>query len=207
MQRNARPEWREKPILNQFDSETGFFLGSLTTALAGAGAIVTPATAARVLAGTAGITSGINAEMTAKFFFQKTIQVLTNAFHVRRKKIYREIADRQNKGINEYPVEAAVKDALEYHGACSLIAGLEEAALSVERAQNPGLEELENVVDKVDKIRKKVEAWNPKKEEKGAKNGEGKVKKDGKKGDEQAKKEEMGGEAKAKKQETKMKGL
>ena len=44
--------------------------------------------------------------------------------------------------MTEYPVERAIADAILYHDNCSLVAGLEQAALSIERAANPGMEQL-----------------------------------------------------------------
>ena len=144
-------------FLNQFDSESSFFLGALTTALAGAATFVTPASAARVFAGTGAVTSGVNAEFAAKFFSQKTIQVLSKGVNGRRDRILDKIhksrvrIDENGKelgiqGIDKYSVETAIKDALEYHGACSLIAGLEEVADKVDRAQRPGIDEFKKVL-------------------------------------------------------------
>jgi hypothetical protein len=132
-------------FLKQFESEVGFGLGAIATALAGAGAIFTPATTVRALSGAAAITSGVNAEFDEKLFARLTIQVITKAIDSRRSEIYKGIAEKQGKLIKDYPVEAAVKDALYYHGACSLLSGLEQAAASIERADDPGIKRLKNI--------------------------------------------------------------
>ena len=129
-------------FLKQFDTEIGFSLGSLATTLAGVGAIVTPANAARALSGTAGITTGINAEFQQQFFSKLAMQVITKGIEARRAALYKEMVEKQAKAISEYPVEAAVKDALMYHNACTLLTGLEEAGASIERASNPGIAQL-----------------------------------------------------------------
>jgi len=152
-----------KQFLKGYESQMGFFLGALTTIFAGAGALVSPVAVARALSGTAGVTSGINAEFQEKFFARLTIQVLTKAMGVRRKNIYEAILDRRlvkdkdgnvtgHADLTAYPVEAAIKDALSYHAACSLIAGLEEAGASIERADNPGIEQLDKLATKYPKF-------------------------------------------------------
>lgn len=129
-------------FLKQFDTEIGFSLGSLATTLAGVGAIVTPANAARALSGAAGITTGVNAEFQQQFFSKLAMQVITKGIEARRTALYKEIVEKQGKEILKYTVEAAVKDALMYHNACTLLTGLEEAGASIERASNPGVAQL-----------------------------------------------------------------
>lgn len=145
-------------FVNQFATEVGFSLGALTTTLAGAGAIVTPATAARALAGTAGITSGVGAEFQEKFFSKLTVQVITKGIEKRREAIYDQIKkDRESADYENYPVEAAVKDALRYHSACNLLIGLEEAADSLERAKNPGLTQMREFLKSYGELRKELQ--------------------------------------------------
>ena len=150
---------RYKRFLKQYEGESNFLLGGLATALAGAGALVSPVTAARALSGSAGVTSGVNAEFNDKLFAKLSVQVLTKAIDSRRKTIYDDIIKKRALKPNatqdatgkdtlaEYPVEAAVKDALTYHAACNLIVGLEEAAASIERQQNVGLKQLNDLQD------------------------------------------------------------
>lgn len=140
-----------KKFLKQLDAGTNFFLGALTTVVAGAGAIVTgPATAVRALSGSASIVSGVKAEFNETYFQNKTIQVLTDGIEAKRKELYEKILEvREGKDIEEYTVEAAIKDAITYHDACSLIAGLEHAALSIERASNPGAEAAMKFMEKL----------------------------------------------------------
>lgn len=135
-----------KTFLKQIDSETNLILGSITTAVAGAGAIVTGAGAARALSGIAAILTGVRAEFNEDYFHNKTIQVITDGLEAKRKETYDKILDSRKLDLTGYPVEAAVKDALTYHAECSLITGLEHAALSIERARNPGLEGAEKAL-------------------------------------------------------------
>ena len=128
-----------KKFLKQLDAETNFLLGSLTTALAGAGAIFTAASTVRALSGSASIISGVRAEFNTDYFANQTIQVLTTGFEVKRRRLYKAMVNRRRNGLTTYPVEAAIKDAVEYHMNCTLIAGLEETALSIRRVENPGI--------------------------------------------------------------------
>lgn len=48
--------------------------------------------------------------------------------------------DSQPRSITDYSLERAIGDALRYHGACTVLSGLEEANKQVENAQSPSLE-------------------------------------------------------------------
>jgi len=146
-----------KNFLKQFDSGTNFFLGSLTTAIAGAGAIFTSLDTVRALSGTAAIISGVRSEFNEDYFSNQTVHVLTNGFESKRDEFYEKILNRRNQSITQYPVEAAIKDAIEYHASCSLVAGLEQAALAIERAKNPGLIETQKALVEAKKIQNIME--------------------------------------------------
>ena len=63
-----------KNLLKALDARTNTILGIVTTALAGAGAIFTPANTVRALSGTAAIISGSRAEFNENYFANQTIQ-------------------------------------------------------------------------------------------------------------------------------------
>ena len=158
---------RYKKFLNQLDTETNLLLGGLTTLFAGAGALFTEENTARTFSGAAAITSGFQAEFDSRYFSSKTVQVLTDAMEARRRERYETIAgepgDAQNPGrqsltIAQYPVEAAIKDAISYHDDCSLIAALEYVALSIERAENPGVKQIKRTLHELEGIRQGIDA-------------------------------------------------
>lgn len=132
-----------KRHINALQSETNFILGTITTALAGAGAIVTGASGARALAGTAGIFSGVRAEFNENLFRKLTVEVITKAIESRRKQMRErmEIAQK-NESATVYTAEGAVGDAIVYNDVCSLIGGLEVASIAVTVAEDPGLKRL-----------------------------------------------------------------
>jgi len=119
-----------------------FFLGSLTTILAAAGAIFTRVDAARVLSGTAGISSGIRAEFNSDYFNTLTVELITKGIDKARTDLLTQFKDYRKGEIAAYTVERAVADAIIYHSRCSLIAGLEEASKSISVAEDPGLKRL-----------------------------------------------------------------
>jgi hypothetical protein len=129
-----------KHNLKEFEAEVNFWLGSLTTALAGAGAIFTGTDIVRALSGAAGITSGVRFEFNEDFFQNLTIQVITKGLESKRREIYDEIVKNREHGLEKYPIQRAIKDAIFYHDHCSLISGLEQAAITIERNENPGPE-------------------------------------------------------------------
>ena len=116
-----------------------------------------PASTARALSGAAAIVAGSRAEFNQNYFANRTIQVLAQGFDTRRDRLYNKIIDRQKFDLSQYPVEAAVKDAVQYHTQCSLIAGLQEAAISIDRANNPGFDQLNETLRKSETTRARVE--------------------------------------------------
>ncbi len=141
-------------FLDGFDAETNFMLGSLTTAVAGAGAIFTQVDTVRALSGIAAIFSGVRSEFNEDYFANQTIEVIRKGIEARRAELYRTIKSNQSKGLSNYTVEEAIKDAIDYHGACSLTAGLLKLGKSLERVENPGLKDTERAVKLAQKLNK-----------------------------------------------------
>ena len=135
-------------FLDGMDAETNFILGSFTTAVAGAGAIFTNLTTVRALSGIASITSGIRSEFNEDYFANQTMEIMRKGIEARRREIYTSIKTKQSNDLKTYTVEEAVKDAIDYHGACSLTAGLLKLGLSLERAENPGITQAEKILAK-----------------------------------------------------------
>ena len=147
-----------KQHVRRFDSTSNIALGGLTTLSAGLGAILTHADTVRALSGAAAITSGFRAEMNETYFQQNTIQVIASGFERRRAVLRAEMEKKRKETIEDYTVEYAVADALVYHDACSLLAGLEEIALSQKRAADPGLAQVGAALEKWGEIVEKMKA-------------------------------------------------
>jgi hypothetical protein len=136
-----------KQFLKRFDAGTNLTLGWLTTGAAGAGAIFTAADTVRALSGVASILSGFRAETNETLFHRRTVQLLTDGFEAKRRAIYQQIVtNRTAKELTDYTVEHAIQDAVLYHDHCSLVAGLEYAALAVDRVDDPGLSHLQTAL-------------------------------------------------------------
>lgn len=103
-----------KNRLQSLKTGTNFVFGSLTTLAGGLGAILSNnAMAARSLAGTSAILSGVNAEFNQQFFSNLAVSVIIKGIDKRRRALYDEIVNRgQIKPYHLYNVEAAVKDAI-----------------------------------------------------------------------------------------------
>ena len=136
-----------KNYLRQFQAEVNFGLGTATTTLAGLGAIFTPASTVRALSGAAAIASGVRAEFEENFFYTLATPVITEGIDTRREEIYEKIRKRQNENQTTYPIQAAVKDAIEYHGSCSTRVGFEAAGDAIVQTRDPGLKQLSKALD------------------------------------------------------------
>jgi len=86
-----------------------------------------PAAAVSGLLGAAQLVYGVRATPPKQFTSGLTVQVVSLGIDTRRAGILQGIRGRQDEDPASYPVEAAVADALLYHQACSMVAGLEAA--------------------------------------------------------------------------------
>ncbi|WP_417594974.1 hypothetical protein [Parasphingorhabdus sp.] len=130
---------RYSSYLKTFDgaSNSGFSIASILTG--GVGSILQNASAARALSGSSAIFSGTRTALNQTWFSNQTIQVLVAAYENRRQKQLERMTNAQVCKIDRYSVMDGFADALKYHNSCSLIAGLSEAAIAVERVEQPGI--------------------------------------------------------------------
>ncbi|WP_374652343.1 hypothetical protein [Dongia sp.] len=149
--------YRYKRFLQNVHSHGNFFFGALTTIAGAAGAIVTGG-GSQILAGTASALSGIRAEFNQDYFSNLTVATVWKGIELRRDRAFNTIAiEGQEKDTFVYPVEAAVKDAINYHAECSLVAGVEELGDTVQLAKDPGLDQVSRTLLKLNIARKIVE--------------------------------------------------
>lgn len=144
-----------KLYLQRLRSETNLLLGAISTITGVTGSIVSGAGAARALAGTSGIFSGIQAEFNQQLFQNLATQVITAAIDLRQREIYEQIvAKGQSKSIEQYNVQAAVKDAIYFHAQCSVITGFEVAKDSIKLIEDPGAAAANRIIAKFRLTRK-----------------------------------------------------
>ncbi|HWH60013.1 MAG TPA: hypothetical protein VN682_20460 [Terriglobales bacterium] len=102
----------------------------LTTILGGVGSIVTGVNAARALAGTAAISNGIRDDLNENVYYNNFASAIVRQIETQRKQKLQEIEPKRAKLTDEYSVEAAVRDVVEYHNLCSFSEAI--AALATE---------------------------------------------------------------------------
>ena len=121
--------------IKRVDEYQNGILGTLTTALGGAGAIVTDATTARVFSGLSAITNGTKAELDKATFESLATSVIIPGIEKSRSEIYNDILNKRKNTIADYTIERAIADAIRYHGACSMAAGISYAQQSIQSSK------------------------------------------------------------------------
>ncbi|MGI9169284.1 MAG: hypothetical protein ACR2FH_03795 [Caulobacteraceae bacterium] len=110
-----------------------------------ASALATAFTAPEVKSGfsaAASIASGTSANYNEIYLQQKTTSVIYQGIDTRRQNILADLAnkrfkDRKPAPLETYSLSLAIADALEYHGACSLESGLQQAAEALTQQGTP----------------------------------------------------------------------
>lgn len=136
-----------KTVLKRKQADRNFEFGTATVLFGAAGAVATGAQAAKNLAALAGASGGIRAEYNRDFFSDVAAHVITKGINSRRKEMLGGIVAGQAKAIQDYTLEAALSDAVVFHGACSLVGGLEyaEGAIAKVDGQAVGLDALKAI--------------------------------------------------------------
>jgi hypothetical protein len=130
-----------KTYLRRDQADKNFLLGTATTVAGVLGAVLPGVDTARYLAGTAGIFSGIRSEYNQAYFANLAAHVIAKGIETRQELVYRRIQrEGQSKSIDDYPLEAAIKDAVYFDGLCSVVAGLDQASASVDATTEPGMD-------------------------------------------------------------------
>lgn len=101
-----------------------FAFSSLTTLLGGAGAIVTGADAARALAGSAGIVSGVQSNWNESIYQKNVATAIVAKIDENRQSIYDKMITARNNPSLTYSVDAMLADIYRYHDACSFYSGV-----------------------------------------------------------------------------------
>lgn len=131
-----------KTFLRRNQSDMNFYLGTATTVAGVLGAVLPGVNASRNLAGTAGIFSGIQAEYNQSYFSNLTAEVLIKGIELRQSMVQEQLrVVGQKQSIADYPLEAAIRDAIYFDGLCSTVVGLEQAAESINHEKNPGIQQ------------------------------------------------------------------
>lgn len=160
-----------KTVMKRHQAGRNFQFGTATVLLGAGGAIATVATTAKALSALAGASAGIRAEYNRDYFADVEAHVITKAMNSRRREILAGILEGQKKPLRGkvdsiigpekavvgYSLESALADVIIYHGACSLVGGLEyaEGAVSKVSADNSlmGLDSVKGAQQSISEMR------------------------------------------------------
>ena len=144
-----------KGTLQRQFARNNFVLGLGATISGIIGAVVPGVQASKNLAAAAGIFSGARAEWNQDFLSNVAVNVIIDGIEQRQQEVYRQIVIAgQSKGIETYNVEAAIKDALFYHGQCSIMTGLRVASDAIKLANDPGIDAATRILLKFNNAKK-----------------------------------------------------
>lgn len=144
-----------KGSLQRQFSRNNFVLGLGATISGVIGAVVPGVQASKNLAAAAGIFSGARAEWNQDFLSNIAVNVIIDGVEQRQQEVYRQIVIAgQGKDIETYNVEAAIKDALFYHGQCSIMTGLRVASDAIKFANDPGIDAATRILLKLNNAKK-----------------------------------------------------
>lgn len=133
---------------------SGLSVGAIITG--GLGSILGGVNTAKALAGSSSILSGSRAALNDTYLSNQTIHVLTAAFDKARRAQRRIITNRQACTVDQYTLMRGIEDAFAYHQSCSLVAGLAETALSIERSENPELDAMRMQLNELTNLRRQA---------------------------------------------------
>lgn len=123
-----------KRVLMSSKNQAGLFWGGTSLLMSGAGAIVTHGATANAFSGVAAAATGINSEYDKAYFNELSINVITSGIDKKRSAILGKIISERKNDLVDYSAHRAISEAIEYHGACSAIAGLSAADSSLQQA-------------------------------------------------------------------------
>ncbi|MGV3773036.1 MAG: hypothetical protein ACO1QB_09050 [Verrucomicrobiales bacterium] len=132
-------ESTEKHIgeLKASDDTGNVLLGGAAIGTAGAASVASQATASALAAASSGL-GGARGLYNEQYFRNTVMEALVAAIHADREVFLKEIEEKQSESIKVYDVEAAIRDAIEYHRRGSFTHGLTliRRAVETERTTN-----------------------------------------------------------------------
>lgn len=101
--------------------------GTSAALFSGAAAITTPLSASQILAALGGFSSAERSLFNEVVYKDRLITAISKKIGEGRKSAKGAFTDSQTKSVDEYPLNAAMFDVLQYHHTCSFFYGLEKA--------------------------------------------------------------------------------
>jgi uncharacterized protein YceK len=115
-------------------SQTQIGWGGLAGLLSGAASVVSNVQMAKVFAAGSTVSTGLLSAYNEAYFNNLAINVVSAGISKQRESILSSISLYQDKPLPDYPVNAAIADALAYHAACNIVSGMEAAAKAATEA-------------------------------------------------------------------------
>ena len=109
-------------------SQTQMGWTGLATLLSGAAAVIPNALTAKAFAAGSTVSTGLLSTYNEAYFNNLAVTVVSSGISKQRESILASISTSQTKPLSEYPINAAIADALAYHAACNIVSGMEAAA-------------------------------------------------------------------------------
>ena len=106
------------------------WVGIVSELLSAASPVVSEETTSRAVAAGGSFTSVAASEIDSYLDAEK-IEIALLGIELARTDIFKSVLKDANKGLDEYPVNRAINDALRYHGVCNLQDGLSTSADAV----------------------------------------------------------------------------
>lgn len=131
-----------KQSLSAAESNTSMAFGTIATVTGVLGGLFEES--AQGLSAAAGISSGLNAEVSRSFFKDTSLSVIFSGIDMKRQDISAEIGKRRSQSLTEYSLAEAVSDAIRYNGACSAVEGMKHVSDTL--AKPVGLAEARRVI-------------------------------------------------------------
>ncbi|NJL58811.1 MAG: hypothetical protein HC887_03340 [Desulfobacteraceae bacterium] len=91
------------------------------------------------MSGLAGISSGTRAELNDAMFESIATSVIVPGIQKTRNELLKKILDKRSLSLAEYTIEGAIADVIEYHGLCSMDAGIAHAQKSIHSYDDIGI--------------------------------------------------------------------
>lgn len=121
-------------MLTSSKSQTQMGWSGLSLFLSSAASVTSPASAVKILSAGSAVSTGFLSLYNEAYFNNMTINIISTGIAKQREGLLSQITAQRREPLSEYPVNRAIADALVYHSACSIIAGLDAAAAATQEA-------------------------------------------------------------------------
>jgi len=128
---------------------------------------------AQGFAAASGISTGVGTSLHQAHFQNQTVAMLTKAFDGRRSEMLHNMDGLMQCSITQYPFARAFADVQNYHAACSIVIGLEEAQEAVEEKNSPSLDSFTKLLEKLPALQEAMDNAKGKKKDGNEQQGQG----------------------------------